>query len=641
MGGISQNLKAVITFGGNLDNSWKRSADGLQKSLKDVGKQSERLTKDQTRLAAEIKRAKLAGESLGDLKRRYTDVSREIRKTEAEQQKLNVQMQKAQRIQAFKGAGKGLFRRGLGIAGQVGGMFGSGLAIGGSGVVASALGTLIAPAATNAETATRTNVAKSYGVDVTTFNAWDSLAKQYDMNAENIGDLFEEYLHKSGEYKQNGKQGSLQDAFETLGFKAGDFAGLSDMAQFDKIVERALSLQDESKASFALDSLFGGEASKLLMLIKQSGRSYRDLMDEQRRYNLVTKEGADGAVAGNQAINNLRTVFTSAVAEISGQLGNELAPDIRNLTNDLADWFKGGGIKRIVTFLRNDLYPGVLSFGQGVVFVGKIIYALAKKLSWLLPDERNDQRDVLKTLAGNGMNMARLRAEQTGQGEWFSQQLATHPDLPEKVKESWNDTRGWFGPDSDDEAFNKSLDKYLSPEGGDSLLNWNAALQQNKDHVAQTVKEEPESSAGAWDNYAHESVTSASQWEREPSVLTYSQGEGESARAGDKYPNAPLFPAGQQDRNVTATDSSPAEPVILKDESTGGYWESLLQKMDVLDKQPPSRQITDNRKFEYHFEINAAPGQDEKAIADEVTTVTKNNSAFNGDNSLLDGGLVW
>ncbi|HHX3710795.1 TPA: hypothetical protein ACU9XO_003450 [Citrobacter freundii] len=641
MGGISQNLKAVITFGGNLDNSWKRSADGLQKSLKDVGKQSERLTKDQTKLAAEIKRAKLAGESLGDLKRRYTDVSREIRKTEAEQQKLNVQMQKAQRIQAFKGAGKGLFRRGLGIAGQVGGMFGSGLAIGGGGVVASALGTLIAPAATNAETATRTNVAKSYGVDVATFNAWDSLAKQYDMNAENIGDLFEEYLHKSGEYKQNGKQGSLQDAFETLGFKAGDFAGLSDMAQFDKIVERALSLQDESKASFALDSLFGGEASKLLMLIKQSGRSYRDLMDEQRRYNLVTKEGADGAVAGNQAINNLRTVFSSAVAEISGQLGNELAPDIRNLTNDLADWFKGGGIKRIVTFLRNDLYPGVLSFGQGVVFVGKIIYALAKKLSWLLPDERNDQRDVLKTLAGNGMNMARLRAEQTGQGEWFTQQLAIHPDLPEKVKESWNDTRGWFGPDSDDEAFNKSLDKYLSPEGGDSLLNWNAALQQNKDHVAQTVKEEPESSAGAWDNYAHEPVTSASQWEREPSVLTYSQGEGESARAGDKYPNDPLLPVVQQDRNVTTTDRSPAEPVILKDESTGGYWESLLQKMDVLDKQPPSRQITDNRKFEYHFEINAAPGQDEKAIADEVTTVTKNNSAFNGDNSLLDGGLVW
>ncbi len=198
MAGLSQNLKAVITFGGNIDSSWSRSAHGLQKSLKDVGKQSEKLTKDQTKLAAEIKRAKLAGQNLGDLKRRYNDVSREIRKTEAEQQKLNQQMQKAQRLSAFKGAGKGLFRRGLGIAGQLGSMVAPGLAIGGGGVVASALSTLIAPAATNAETARRAGVAKSYGVDIPTFDAWDTFAKQYDMNGENIGDLFEEYLHKAG-----------------------------------------------------------------------------------------------------------------------------------------------------------------------------------------------------------------------------------------------------------------------------------------------------------------------------------------------------------------------------------------------------------------------------------------------------------
>ncbi|STB72152.1 hypothetical protein [Citrobacter koseri] len=90
---------------------------------------------------------------------------------------------------------RGCSGAGWGSPGQLGGMVGPGLAIGGGGVVASALGTLIAPAATNAETAQRANVAKSYGVDVTTFNAWDTLAKQYDMNGENIGDLFEEYLH--------------------------------------------------------------------------------------------------------------------------------------------------------------------------------------------------------------------------------------------------------------------------------------------------------------------------------------------------------------------------------------------------------------------------------------------------------------
>lgn len=560
MAGASQNLKAVITFGGNIDSSWNRSASSLQKSLKDVGKQSEKLTKDQTKLAVEIKRAKIAGESLGDLKRRYTDVSREIRKTENEQQKLNAQMQKAQRMAAFKGAGKGLFRRGLGIAGQLGGMMSPGLAIGGGGMIATAMGSLIAPVATNAETARQTGVARSYGVDVGTFNAWDTLAKQYDMNGENIGDLFEEYLHKAGEYKQNGKQGALQDAFETLGFKAGDFAGLSNMAQFDKIVERALSLKDDSKSSFALDSLFGGEASKLLMLIKQSGRSYRDLMDEQRRYNMVTKEGANGAVEGNRAITNLRTVMSSAIAEISGQLGNELAPDIRRLTDDLAEWFKGGGISKVVSFLRNELYPGVLTFGQGVVFVGKIVYALAKKLSWMLPDERGEQKDVLKSLAMTGsVDIARMTAQRNGQGDWFDQQLQQHPDLPDRVKQSYTLTRGFFRDDN--EAFDKALNDYLTPES--SGFDW----------------------AGTFKN------------------------------------------------NIPGTGEGPS--------GGSGYWDSLLQRLDATDKQAEQRQITDNRKFDYHFEINAAAGQSEQSVADAVVGVTKTSPAFTGNNSMTDGGDIW
>jgi hypothetical protein len=569
--GISQNLKAVITFGGNIDSTWNRSAGSLQKSLKNVGKQSEKLTKDQTKLAAEIKRAKLAGESLGDLKRKYTDVSREIRKTETEQQKLNAQMQKTQRLQSFKGAGKGLFRRGLGMAGQLGSMMAPGLAIGGGGIVASALGTLIAPAATNAETAQRANVAKSYGVEVPTFNAWDSLAKQYDMNGENIGDLFEEYLHKAGEYKQTGKQSSLQDAFDTLGFKAGDFAGLSDIKQFDKIVERALSMQDESKASFALDSLFGGEASKLLMLIKQSGKSYRDLMDEQQRYNLVTKEGAEGAIAGNKAVTDLRTVFSSAVAEISGQLGNELAPDIRRLTDDLADWFKGGGIKRIVTFLKNDLYPGVLTFGQGIVFVGKIVYALAKKLAWLLPDERSDRQGVLTSLGSDGLERARFRAKQTGQEEWFEQLLEQNPDMPEQIKKSYKDTRGFIT--HDDETFYKKLDNYLGPEEQSVLPDWAGALKDNQNKSATTLP-------------------------------------------------------GLSDENPTAGENS-------------GYWDTLLQKLDEADKGKENRQLTDNRKFEYSFVINGAPGQNEQGIADGINGLTKTNPAFTGNNAMLDGGLDW
>nr|WP_286088379.1 hypothetical protein [Enterobacter bugandensis] len=536
------------------------------------------------------------------MKRRYSDVSREIRKTESEQQKLNQQMQKAQRLASFKGAGKGLFRRGLGIAGQLGGMVAPGLAIGGGGVVASALGTLIAPAATNAETARRAGVAKSYGVDIPTFDAWDTLAKQYDMNGENIGDLFEEYLHKAGEYKQNGKQGSLQDAFETLGFKAGDLAGLSDMAQFEKIVERALSLQDESKASFALDSLFGGEASKLLMLLKQSGKSYRDLMDEQSRYNLVTKEGAEGAMEGNRAITNLQTVFSSAVAEISGQLGNELAPDVRRLTDDMAEWFKGGGIKRIVSFLRNDLYPGVLTFGQGIFFVGKVAYALAKKLSWLLPDERSDQRDVLKSLAMTGsVDIARMTAQRNGQGEWFEQQLKEKPDLPDDVKKSYRDTRGFFR--DDEETFNTTLDKYLTPENSGALFGTDWLMKPAQP----------------------QSVTS-----------------GTGPTAWDHYPRTLLSPLPPETSPQVVPDITEQDSLQQATSTEAeGRWDMLLQKLDSTDAPAAPRQLTDNRRFEYRFEIHCAPGQDERAIADEVEGMTKSSPAFNGNNSMLDGGQIW
>lgn len=620
MAGLSQNLKAVITFGGNIDSSWSRSANGLQKSLKDVGKQSEKLTKDQTKLAAEIKRAKLSGQSLGDLKRRYSEVSREIRKTEAEQQKLNQQMQKTQRLAAFKGAGKGLFRRGLGIAGQLGGMVAPGLAIGGGGVVASALGTLIAPAATNAETARRAGVAKSYGVDIPTFDAWDTLAKQYDMNGENIGDLFEEYLHKAGEYKQNGKQGSLQDAFDTLGFKAGDLGGLSDMAQFEKIVERALSLQDESKASFALDSLFGGEASKLLMLMKQSGKSYRDLMDEQRRYNLVTKEGAEGAMEGNRAITNLQTVFSSAMAEISGQLGNELAPDVRRLTDDLAEWFKGGGIKRIVNFLRNDLYPGVLTFGQGIVFVGKVAYALAKKLSWMLPDERSDQRDVLKSLAMTGsVDIARMTAQRNGQGEWFEQQLKEKPELPDDVKQSYQDTRGFFR--DDEETFDTTLDKYLTHENSGGLFGPNELMKS-----AQQQSVTPGTGPTAWDNYPQTLLAPLPPETSPQGVL--GRTEPDSRRQTGVPRTVPLSGNADDSRGNAGTDAE-------------GRWDMLLQKLDTADTAPVPRQLTDNRRFEYRFEIHGAPGQDERGIADEVEAVTKSSTAFTGDSSMLDGGQIW
>ncbi|MCE9902506.1 hypothetical protein [Hafnia paralvei] len=586
---LNQNLKAVITFGGNLDASWNRSTQGINKGIKDVEKQTQKLTKQQQSLSAEIKKAKLAGKDISALKRDYTGVTKEIKKASAAQEALNRDLKRAEQFKRVQGLGKGAFAKAGNIAAS---MFPGGLALGGGGLIAGALGSLIAPAARNAQTAEKVGIAKSYGVGVETFNAWDSLGKQYGMNGENFGDLFEEYLHKAGEYKQNGKQGGLQDAFETLGFKAGDLAGLSDLEQFSKIVERALTLKDQSKASFALDSLFGGEASKMLMLIKQSGKSYRDLMDEQKRYQLVTEEGARGAMEGNRAVTNLQTVLSSAMDEISGQLGGELSPQIKDLTNNLAEWFKNGGISKIVSFMKNELYPSVLTFGNGVVLVGKIIYALAKKASFLLPDEQDDKRKVMRSLAMTGSTeIARGTAEGLGLGEWFDDSLKKNPALVKQVQKAYTSTQGLIF--SDDDAFNQQIDSIANIKPAQGMLSWDEALFK----------------------------------ERTPLVPL--------AAPQDVSPSSvPTFP----DDKRAKEDALPRRDSELPDMDA---WPTLMQQIDRVDIERKPTSITDSRRQELKVEINVSSEQEGTAIADEVINKAQATDIFNGNNAMYDNGGLW
>lgn len=586
---LNQNLKAVITFGGNLDASWNRSTQGINKGIKDVEKQTQKLTKQQQSLSAEIKKAKLAGKDISALKRDYTGVTKEIKKASAAQEALNRDLKRAEQFKRVQGLGKGAFAKAGNIAAS---MFPGGLALGGGGLIAGALGSLIAPAARNAQTAEKVGIAKSYGVGVETFNAWDSLGKQYGMNGENFGDLFEEYLHKAGEYKQNGKQGGLQDAFETLGFKAGDLAGLSDLEQFSKIVERALTLKDQSKASFALDSLFGGEASKMLMLIKQSGKSYRDLMDEQKRYQLVTEEGARGAMEGNRAVTNLQTVLSSAMDEISGQLGGQLSPQIKALTDNLAEWFKNGGISKIVSFMKNELYPSVLTFGNGVVFVGKIIYALAKKASFLLPDEQDDKRKVMRSLAMTGSTeIAKGTAEGLGLGEWFDDSLKKNPALVKQVQKAYTSTQGLIF--SDDDAFNQQIDSIANIKPAQGMLSWDEALFK----------------------------------ERTPLVPL--------AAPHDVSPSSvPTFP----DDKRAKEDTLPRRDSELPDMDA---WPTLMQQIDRVDIERKPTSITDSRRQELKVEINVSSEQEGTAIADEVINKAKATDIFNGNNAMYDNGGLW
>lgn len=453
MATVGDNLKANIRIGGTIDPSWKKSVDGLKHGLSGATQEVARLTRQQDVLKRKIQAGVLAGQDITDLRKQYEKLGKKIHDATGEQDKFNRKLARAERLERWKGWAGTVLKTGLGLS------VGSGLtlAAGASAVLNR-----------NSETAERAGIARSYGVDYETYAAWDSLGRQMGLNGENIGDLFEEYRNKVFD-DDNGAtdKGAIQEVFGKLGLKAGVMAGKSNQEQVEFLFDRLLQVENEQQAAGMADALFGGEANKILTWMRLSGKTYRELISEQKRYNLVTKAGADGAVQGHVALSNLRNVLSSSIDEISGQLGNELAPHIQQVTDDLAAWFKNGGLEKIRAFIRDDALPALIDMAAWMWKFGKVLAGITQKaIEWGLADDpREDRREVLEYLAKMGSpELARAVAQKNDQGEWFDELLRQNPDLTKQVVQAYKDTRGYLPWNHDDKKFDAFLDPLLGPK---------------------------------------------------------------------------------------------------------------------------------------------------------------------------------
>ena len=453
MATVGDNLKANIRIGGTIDPSWKKSIDGLKHGLSGATQEVARLTRQQDVLKRKIQAGALAGQDITELRKQYEKLGKKIHDATGEQDKFNRKLARAERLERWKGRAGTALKTGFGLS------VGSGLTL--------AAGTT-AVLNRNTETAERAGIARSYGVDYETYAAWDSLARLMGLNGENIGDLFEEYRNKVFD-DDNGAtdKGAIQEVFGKLGLKAGVMAGKSNQEQVEFLFDRLLQVENEQVAAGMADALFGGEANKILTWMRLSGKTFRELISEQKRYNLVTKAGADGAVQGHMALSNLSNVLSSSIDEISGQLGKELAPHIQQVTDDLAAWFKYGGLEKIRAFIRDDALPALIDMAAWMWKFGKVLAGITQKaIEWGLADDpREDRREVLEYLAKMGSpELARAVAQKNGQGEWFDELIRQNPDLTKQVVQAYKDTRGYFPWNHDDKKFDAFLDPLLGPK---------------------------------------------------------------------------------------------------------------------------------------------------------------------------------
>ncbi|HEI3536745.1 TPA: hypothetical protein SI383_002241 [Escherichia coli] len=478
MATVGDNLKANIRIGGTIDPSWKKSVDGLKHGLSGATQEVARLTRQQDVLKRKIQAGVLAGQDITELRKQYEKLGKKIHDATGEQDKFNRKLARAERLERWKGRAGTALKTGFGLS------VGSGLTL--------AAGTT-AVLNRNTETAERAGIARSYGVDYETYAAWDSLARLMGLNGENIGDLFEEYRNKVFD-DDNGAtdKGAIQEVFGKLGLKAGVMAGKSNQEQVEFLFDRLLQVENEQVAAGMADALFGGEANKILTWMRLSGKTYRELISEQKRYNLVTKTGADGAVQGHMALSNLSNVLSSSIDEISGQLGKELAPRIQQVTDDLAAWFKYGGLEKIQAFILDDALPALIDLSEWMWKFGKVLAGITQKaIEWgLADDSREDRREVLEYLAKMGSpELARAVAQKNGQGEWFEELLRKNPELTKQVVQAYKDTRGYLPWNHDDKKFYAFLDPLLGPKEEPDFDGARERVRTARDQLQKTRQE--------------------------------------------------------------------------------------------------------------------------------------------------------
>lgn len=499
------NLKTSISFGAKIDSSFTGATGSLNKALKGIGTETarntalqttwgrqlgrslgsatgetEKLKRAQDSLRESMRAAALAGKDTGRLEKRYAAISAELEKATRRQHRLTEAMRRE--VQIAERAERAAQRRaaignGLRAGGRVAWRTGTGMGRGlmsvgkwaSAGLLAGATGAVASPIMLNSETAEKAGLARSYGLNIGKYMTGGLLAKQAGLNDENFGDLAEELVNKVWE---EGNEKTLNPLLKQIGLTKGVTQKLGRRKAFDTVMQRLSTMKDKEQAASLADQLMGGESNKLMTWLTSTGQSYEQAMKNAQRFNLLTQEGADGAVKANAATDRLWTVAVTGMQDTVGKITGVLAPTVDGAALELADWIKGIQPKltrEIMEWMKPDgegrngpqrLWDGMVKFGHGVETVADVVMAVANRLKWLLPDERKDQRNVLSSLARTGsVDIARNTAQRNGQAAWFEEQLKANPALPAEVKKAFTDSRGFLF--DDDKAFEQSLQAIL------------------------------------------------------------------------------------------------------------------------------------------------------------------------------------
>lgn len=191
---------------------------------------------------------------------------------------------------------------------------------------------------TNKLTAEQERMAQSVNISTKTLEAYADIAKQAGLNLDNVVDLVEEMNNKFGESKGLEEMTTpVVESLQILGLEFEKIKKLRPEDQFFAILDAAQQLGDTQAASSAADILLGGEANKFIGLLRTQDMSLQELMDTYQKYNLLTDESREQALAFNKTFQTFSNVIGSATKQLAVLLGRGMEPVLKAINAWVAE----------------------------------------------------------------------------------------------------------------------------------------------------------------------------------------------------------------------------------------------------------------------------------------------------------------
>lgn len=310
---------------GKSFNAQKERCDKLGDELREMGVNTRAVAMEQKRLASEVDHARKKMEQMKRVNEGILQVGDSFARTRDEAGKLAV-----------------------GVGATVG-AFGAGI-------------TLV-----NAQTAEQQRLAQSLNMSGEAFSSWGGLAREAGQDADIVGDLVEEMTNKLGESKGLGEITPVTESLQMMGLAFKDLENLSPEQQFKTIATAIKGMDDAQAAQSAADILMGGEANKFFGYLRTRKEGVDDLLNQQKKLNLMSDEGRAGALNYSQSMGKLGGVVSSAAGEFSGLVGGVLAPYLEDLAPKIGEMFNEH---------RDDIKDFGAGIGKALPKIGEFAFGL-------------------------------------------------------------------------------------------------------------------------------------------------------------------------------------------------------------------------------------------------------------------------